>query len=185
VSSKHFMVAVDWYGPYDGIAAAQSSAKEFYGAGLYMAIGRCVGDTAARLQYVGISSNLGSRVSAFHSQLSRVRDCQIWLGEVATALPPGRRVKATPPTLDYAEWLHARFLALPLNDKKTKTVPPIGVTVLNRWYECEEFEKPLARPHPDWPDLIDFPHWQLPARTVWFGGHECVFEAPTYLPRAA
>jgi hypothetical protein len=107
-------------------------------------------------------------------------DPEYWLGEIATAEPSGRRMKVTKATLDYAEWLHARFLHLPLNEKKTKRVPRRSVTVLNRWW-CEDYETPRRhRPHPDWPDLIDFPSFELPARVIWFGGRQRRFEPPGY-----
>jgi hypothetical protein len=88
---------------------------------------------------------------------------------VSTAEPSGKRLKVTPATLDYAEWLHARFLHLPLNDKKTKRLPPRSVTVLNRWFGCDYETARGKRPHKDWPDLIDYPDYDLPARAVWFG----------------
>jgi hypothetical protein len=112
-----------------------------------------------------------------------VRERQIWLGEIATAEPSGRKLKVTKATLDYAEWLHARFLNLPLNLAKTKSLPPRGVTVLNRWFNTD-YETPRGRrPHKDWPDLIDFPDLEeLPARAVWFGSRQRHFPPPDYQP---
>jgi hypothetical protein len=108
------------------------------------------------------------------------RERQIWLGEIATAEPSGKKLKVTKATLDFAEWLHARFLQLPLNEKKTKALPPRSVTVMNRWFKTD-YETPRRnRPHPNWPDLIDFPSYDLPARMIWFGGKAQYFLAPGY-----
>jgi hypothetical protein len=104
---------------------------------------------------------------------------QIWLGEIATAEAGGKRIKTTLATLDFAEWLHARFLALPLNSMKTKNLPPRSVTLLNRWFALD-YNTPKRRPHRDWPDLIDYPDYQLPARAVWFGVKQKKFLYPGY-----
>ncbi|MBD9571889.1 hypothetical protein [Ensifer sp. ENS08] len=89
-------------------------------------------------------------------------------------------MKATKTTLDLAEWLHARFMQLPVNEMKTKTLPSRSVTALNRWFKTD-YETPRRnRPHPDWPDLIDYPDYDLPARMIWFGGRQQYFHAPDY-----
>lgn len=150
------------------------------GTGLYLALGKCKGERRNAMQYVGIGGALHTRLNERHHKLSLItREKQIWLGEIATAEPSGKRLKATRTTLDYAEWLHARFLRLPLNDMKTKALPPRGVTVLNRWFGTD-YDTPRRRPHPDWPDLIDYPDFKLPARAAWFGRRQRKFLAPDY-----
>jgi len=180
--TKHLMIAVNWYGPYLSVEKARSAAKADYTHGLYMCLGKAARQRRRALQYIGLAKSLGSRLSNQHQKIHDVsREAEIWLGEIATAEPSGRRLKATPATLDYAEWLHARFLNLPLNEKKTKGLPPRSVTVLNRWWAID-YETPEKRPHLDWPDLIDYPTWNLPGRLVWFGAprRQVQIEPPDY-----
>jgi hypothetical protein len=177
---KHFMIAVDWFGPYD-LQKAQEAARADYDHALYMCIGRRPYQRRRALQYIGIGEKVHTRLSKDHHKLQAVtHERQVWLGEVATAQPSGKKLKITKPTLDYAEWLHARFLQLPLNEKKTKALPPRSVTVMNRWFR-KDYETPRrSRPHPDWPDLLDYPGYDIPARLVWFGGRQQHFRSPDY-----
>lgn len=178
---KHLMIAVNWYGPYRQLAEAHSAAKADYDHGLYVAIGRNEGSTIPTLQYIGIGDPLHRRLVPQHKSLSRIAgDLTLWLGEIATAEPSGQRMKVTKTTLDYAEWLHIRFLNFDLNEKKTKKPPPRSVTVLNRWFHTDYERAYKKRPHPDWADLIDFPGFDLPARSVWFGSRQKSFTAPDY-----
>lgn len=178
MSSKHLMIAIYWYGPYRNIDEARAAARDYYGHGLYLAVGKCKGERRLAMQYVGIGEAMHTRLNDRHHKLSLItRERRIWLGEIATAEPSGKKMKVTRTTLDYAEWLHALYLGLPLNDKKTKREPGRGVTVLNRWFASSDFDAPRRRPHPDWPDLIDFPGYGLPARAVWFGRRQRTFSA--------
>ena len=182
---KHLMIAVDWFGPYE-LKKAHEVATTDFGHALYMCLGQCAYQRKQQLQYIGIGKNVQSRLIEDHHKLKKVtRERQIWIGEIATAEPSGKKLKVTKATLDYAEWLHARFLKLPLNEMKTKTLPPRSVTVMNRWFKTD-YETPRRnRPHPDWPDLIDYPNYDIPARMVWFGGRQQYFLAPDYAqPRA-
>jgi len=171
LASKHLMIAINWYGPYETLEEAQVEARDWYAHGLYLAIGKRKFERRAKMQYIGIGEALHRRLHDGHHKLGEItRDRVFWLGEIATAEPSGRRVKVTRASLDYAEWLHVRFLGLPLNDKKTKSLPKRGVTVLNRWFETNFKTAHKRAGHLDWPDLIDFPDPvdELPARTVWF-----------------
>lgn len=177
---KHLMIAVDWFGPYD-LDEAREVAKSDYAHALYMCLGRRSYQRAQMLQYIGIGQNVYTRLKADHHKLQEVtRERQLWLGEIATAEPSGKKLKVTRATLDYAEWLHARFLKLPLNEMKTKALPPRSVTVLNRWFKTDYETPRRKRPHPDWPDLIDYPGYNIPARMVWFGSRQQYFLAPDY-----
>ncbi|VVT16021.1 hypothetical protein [Erythrobacter sp. EC-HK427] len=184
MAEKHLMIAVNWFGPYWGtLEETRAVARRDFDDGLYMCLGKAAYQRKRSMQYVGIGTPLCSRLSDSHHALPRVtRERQIWLGEVATAEPSGKKIKATKATLDYAEWLHARFMQLPLNDKKTKGLPPRSVTVLNRWWKQDYVTMRDRRPHPDWPDFIDFPGHDLTARMVWFGapGKQSRFTAPEY-----
>ena len=181
------MIAVHWFGPYNSLAEAREAASKWDWPGLYLCIGKTRRQDKQAVQYIGISKQLSKRLKSAHHKLGDVAninepisDLKIWLGEIATAEPSGKRLKVTQTTLDYAEWLHARFMRLPLNDRKTKTLPTRSVTVLNRWWKTD-FDTPRRnRPHPAWPDLIDFQGAHLPARTVWFGGKQRSFAAPDF-----
>lgn len=178
---KHFMIAVDWFGPYRDIVEARAAAKSDYNHGLYMCIGKCAGQQKATMQYIGLGAKVHTRLIETHHKLSLVvKERELWLGEIATAEPSGKKLKVTKATLDYAEWLHARFMRLPLNEKKTKRVPPRRVTVLNRWWKTDYITRRKNRPHPAWPDLIDYPHYEQPARMVWFGGKQQRVLPPDY-----
>lgn len=180
MTHKHLMIAINWYGPFGSLDDARSAAQEWWGHGLYLAIGKRSYQRVAGIQYIGIGKTLHKRLKEDHQKLSQIQgQRRFWLGEIATAEPSGRRLKATRATLDYAEWMHARFLQLFLNEKKTKALPPRSVTVLNRWYG-RDFKTAKRRPHKDWPDLIDYPANDQPARAIWFGARQKVFRAPGY-----
>jgi hypothetical protein len=168
---KHFVIAIDWYGPFP-LKKAVSEAKEHLNGGLYLCIGRQKWGRSRLPQYIGISSHsVGTRLETSIKPQS-VIDAKFWIGEVITSEATGPRTKATPRTLDEAEWLHAYFMELGLNEKKRIKPPSRPVTVLNRWWKPDgEYDNPwVMRPHPDWPDLIDFRGPKYSARIVWFGG---------------
>lgn len=166
---KHFAIVVDWYGPYT-LAAALEAARYDYSTGLYVGLGKLKYERGrAKPQYIGLSKNLRSRIANHHKLPYITKDMSIWLGEVATADPSGRKRKTTATSLDYAEWLHAFFLQLPLNRKKTVKAPDRSVTVLNRWWKTDYETPRVHRAHPLWPDLIDFIGPRTGAKVVWFG----------------
>ncbi len=183
VAGKHLMIAVNWFGPLSGdLCAIRTIARDDFTDGLYMCVGMRPYQRKASLQYVGIGNPLHARMHDGHHALPHVtRERKIWLGEIATAEPSGKKMKVTKASLDYAEWLHAYFLQLPLNDKKRSGLPTRSVTVLNRWWRASNYDRIRSnRPVPEWPDLIDFPGHGLPARTVWFGGRQRIFTSPDY-----
>jgi hypothetical protein len=170
--AKRLVIGIDWFGPYTRKEVLK--AASYYDGGLYLAIGRLSGkgNHKIKLQYIGLSTRgLCSRAgtSAHHKLKQLDPSVKIWLGEIATAEPAGKRVHATRTTLSYAEWLHAYFMKLPLNERKRENLPPKPVTVLNRWWKTDLETPRLKRPHPLWPDLIDFAGRGFRARTVWFG----------------
>ena len=167
---NYLSLIIDWFGPYD-YEEAMRDAQDYYGKGLYVLIGKTKHQKSkAILQYIGISNELSSRFQSKHTALLNVnRELKIWLGEIGSFGIPGKKTKVTNICLDYAEWAHAYFLELPLNERKTKNPPDRPVTVLNKWWQ-KDFETPrIKRPHPDWPDLIDFLGSDYGARVCWFG----------------
>lgn len=169
---KHLAIVIDWYGPYSVKDALEAAKLDGFKGGLYVGTGKTLyarGD--AKPQYIGLSKQLFSRLKNHHKLPDINRNAQIWLGEVATAEPSGKNAKSTAASLDYAEWLHAYFLQLPLNEKKKKYAPIRAVTVLNRWWKTD-YESPWVRRPRSlnlWPDLIDFISTAYPAKIVWFG----------------
>ncbi len=168
---KHLAVVVDWYGPYT-LDEAKLSARLDYESGLYLGIGKLKHQKGAPIiQYVGISKNLARRLQT-HKKLPEIlRETKIWLGEVATAEVPGKKIKKTVASLDLAEWALAYFLEIPMNEKKRKTAPSRAITLLNRWWNKIDYKTPwVKRPHAAWPDLIDFVSNEYVTKIVWFGG---------------
>jgi hypothetical protein len=104
------MIAIDWFGPYS-LEEAFEATKDVHWPGLYMCLGMTPYQRATHVQYVGIGKNIRTRLKTDHHKLQKVsRRRQLWLGEVSTAEPSGKKLKVTAATLDYAEWLHARFM---------------------------------------------------------------------------
>jgi hypothetical protein len=173
---KHLVVGVDWYGPYD-LKQASDVAVDYGKGGLYLCLGKRKGEHSRKLQYIGKSNDgLASRLREDHHKLSLVvRDRSLWLGVIGTGGLPGKRKLLTPQGLRLAEWAIARFLELPLNHK-LKTLPSDPVSVLSRWWRLD-YETPHHRPHPDWPELIDYLGPDYGARLVWFGGKQLKISA--------
>ena len=170
---KSPVAIVEWYGPYSQ-EEAWDAASDF-GDGVYMALGKCRYERVVSLQYIGLASNLQSRIYGAHHKLSRItREYSLWLGEVSSPRAPGKRAKITDRILDLTEWAHAYFLQLPLNDRKKKNPPDLPITVYNRWWRTD-YETPyMRRPHGEWPDVIDFLDDEYNAKLVWFGGRQVV-----------
>src|SRR6266498_833520 len=146
---KPIVAVVEWYGPYSK-EDAQSASFE-YEDGIYLAVGKQQYQHAVQLQYVGLATDLASRINGYHHKLPLItRELDIWLGEVVSPRTPGRKIKVTDRMLDLSEWAHAYFLQLPLNQRKTINPPDLPITVYNRWWKTD-FETPRKhRPHPDW-----------------------------------
>jgi len=167
---KHVAIIVDWYGPYEDRRDAARAARDFAGPGLYLAAGKCAYERIRRIQYIGITGDLTSRLLRPHHKLDQItKEAEYWLGEVGSVGIPGRKAKVTDRRLDLAEWAHSYFLNLPLNERK-KSVPDSPVTVLNRWWRIDCETPWIRRRLPDWPDLIDYRGRQHGAQIAWLGG---------------
>lgn len=176
---KPVVAVVEWYGPYSEEQARDASSD--YGDGIYLAIGKTKNQRTAHLQYVGLASNLPTRLNGKHHKLPKItRDLEIWLGEVVSPRTPGKKMKVTDRMLDLTEWAHAYFLQLRLNDRKKTNPPDRPVTVYNRWWRID-YETPYKqRPHKEWPDIIDFRGRDYDAKVVWFGGRQIVQEVKDF-----
>ena len=168
---KHIVVKIDWFGPFKSIEAAQGAAKVDFKDGLYLAIGALENRSRNKIRYVGLSSNLGSRVSAKHSALAKLEgDYELWLGEVASTAIPGKKTQSTDLLLDMAEWSHVYFIDPALNDKKTFSPPKYPTTIVNHWWDTTYDTLLKKRPHKDWPDIIDYLGKDYGAKVVWYDG---------------
>lgn len=168
---SHVALIVDWYGPYS-YEKAKTSAKNDFCDGLYMVIGKTKHQKASTaIQYIGVAKDLCSRLCNGHHKIHEVtRERKFWLGEIGSVGIPGPKGKVIDVRIDLAEWAHAYFLRLPLNDKKTKNAPDRAVTVLNRWWQVDYESPRIRRPHQNWPDLIEYLGSGESAKLVWFGG---------------
>ena len=175
---KHFVVGIDWYGPYraqgdaSARAVAQADAAHWTPTGLYCAVGPLRDGSGSGPIYVGLSTDLGRRLKT-HKGLEEVeREIgieELWLGYAATAEQSGRRAGETPRTINDAEWCHIYFMQPRWNVSRMETPPAQPVTVLNRWWHVDGQPRE-RRPYASWPDLFDYMADIRPSRVVWFGG---------------
>jgi len=166
---------VDWSGPFDSMGAAQEAATKYeLGEVLYLATGKLVRQRISHIQYVGIAGNLKKRFDDQNHHIVNVtRDCKIWIGEISSHSVAGRKSKSHPVkhslAVYRAEWLIAYFLKLPLNSSKRKRPPPGSLVVFSRWFHRDFEERYANRPHPEWPDFIEYDHDYDHAQLAWFG----------------
>lgn len=174
---KHFVVGIDWYGPYrasEDTSARTAAIKEAAVSnpvGMYCAIGP-TGQAASAIQYVGLSKSLPGRLRS-HATLKWIETeygvDELWLGYPATAEQSGRRSRSHPRTIDDAEWCHIYALQPAFNTRRADNPPAHAVTVLNRWWRTDGSPR-RRRPHAGWPDLFDYAAGEHRSRAVWFGG---------------
>jgi len=156
----HIAIIVDWYGPYS-LGDTITPARDDFGAGLYMAIGRKTSSKEDILQYVGISKNLASRLTTSQNLLHLNQGATVWLGEVSTVGRIGAATIKGMEQVALAEWLLAFYLQPKLNERKTTNPPSCVATLINRWWKTD-YETPRRnRPHKDWPDIIDHGQEQI------------------------
>jgi hypothetical protein len=156
---------------------AKKAAPDFEG-GLYLAIGKPIGkgNHTLKPQYIGLSKENCARRSIdpnHHIMKNLQFDKGLWLGQISTAEPSGKRLLVTKNTLRYAEWLHVLFMEMPLN-KRLRTLPKKPVTILNRWWKTDYITRRQNRPHKSWPDLIDYLGQGARSRVVWFGKRQVI-----------
>lgn len=156
---------VNWFGPFTGVNStdvlrnARRAAQEFSGTwhGLYTAIG--AGESLRRgprnMLYMGVGNPLETRLNPAHHKLGKLHLGALWLGEVAVHDLVGAQVKKLDIHADIAEWAHAFFLELPYNTQKRRNPPEHSCVVTNRWF-ATDYSTRVDRPHPRWPDIIDY-----------------------------
>jgi hypothetical protein len=169
-------IVIDWSGPFQSVDVAKKIAAEFeLGEVLYLATGQRLYQRQDSLQYVGLSSNLKNRFNDPTHKISTDvnKNLKIWVGEIVSHARAGRRLSRHPVAhsvgVELAEWMLAYFLALHLNVKKRKKTPRESAVLLNRWFKSDFETRRRQRPHPEWPDFMDYDTDYQSASLVWFG----------------
>lgn len=73
-------VIIDWYGPYSTLKSARRAARQDYGEGLYMLIGKTKNQKKVKLQYCGIAKDLAGRLNEknHHKAKELTQSIEIW-----------------------------------------------------------------------------------------------------------
>ncbi|MEQ6335716.1 MULTISPECIES: hypothetical protein [unclassified Sphingobium] len=179
-----YAVVVDWYGPYDSVKAAKAVIREWdMGEVLYMAAGTVDRQTIPKLQYVGITKGFEGRMRPEHKVRTTIAEegLSIYLGEVSSQAVSGRKAghhhkRFTVPVY-LAESALAFFLQLPLNSDKRCSRPKDSIVLLNRWWKADGQSRSRRRPHPDWPDFIEYDDESDVGSVVWHGKRRKHFNA--------
>lgn len=176
-------VVVDWYGPYESVAAARAAIREYnFGEVLYVAAGTVGRQKVPKLQYVGITTGFETRMKPNHKIRTFVSEegLSLYIGEVASQAVAGRKArhhkKFTNPVY-LAESAIAFFLQLPLNSDKRCSRPVDSIVLLNRWWKVDLETRSRRRPQPDWPDFIEYDAFSDTGSVVWHGGRRKHFSS--------
>ena len=172
-----YAAVVDWYGPYDSVKAAKAAIRKWgFGEVLYMAAGTVGRQSVPKLQYIGITTGFEGRMNTEHKVRTTIKEegLSIYLGEVASQAVAGRKGKHhhkgfTIPVY-LAESALAFFLQLPLNSDKRCSRPKDSVVLISRWWKTDVDTRSRRRPHPDWPDFIEYDEHSDTGAVVWHGG---------------
>jgi len=172
-----YAVVVDWYGPYGSVKEANAAIREWgFGEVLYMAAGTVGRQSVPKLQYVGITKGFERRMNTRHKVRTTIADegLSIYIGEVSSQAVSGRKAshhhKGFTIPVNLAESALAFFLQLPLNSDKRCSRPRDSVVLLNRWWKTDIDTRSRRRPHPDWPDFIEYDGVSDTGSVVWHGG---------------
>lgn len=172
-----YAVVVDWYGPYDSVKEANAAIREWdFGEVLYVAAGTVGRQSVPKLQYVGITKGFERRMNKLHKVRTTIAEegLSIYLGEVSSQGVAGRKAghhhKRFTIPVNLAESAIAFFLQLPLNSDKRCSRPKDSVVLLNRWWKVDIDTRSRRRPHPDWPDFIEYDGVSDTGSVVWHGG---------------
>ena len=171
-----YAALIDWVGPFGSIGELKAAAAN-YGVGetLYLAIGSRPRQRQSHIQYIGITTNLGSRFNGKHpiQTLLKPSNLRLFVGIVTSQAVAGRKAKHQPvrfsTPLYLAESALAFLMEIPLNKDKRCNPPRDSVVVVNRWYRADFETRRRRRPHPDWPDLVEFDSDEFIGDLAWHG----------------
>lgn len=179
-----YAAIVDWFGPYKSTAELRDAADELgvlLKHNLYMAIGSRPRQKNVDIQYVGISRSIWTRFDKKHpiNSLLKKQSLKLFLGIVSSQSVSGRKAShhhkgfSIPVTL--SESILAFLLELPLNKDKRCSTPVDSITLVNRWFKTNLDDRYRNRPHPNWPDYLEYDWETDDAKIVWFGGKQRTF----------
>jgi hypothetical protein len=120
-------IRLHWRGPY--LVEEVCDPELERGNGLYLISGRRKYERAEQIQYCGITEGLyRNRFKQHHKLPEVVKDCRIWLGEVAYPQ------EFTRTHLETAESMIVYFWKPNLNEHK-KFVPPRPTALISHWFK--------------------------------------------------
>lgn len=171
-----YAALIDWVGPFASIAELRAAAADFgVGETLYLAIGSRPRQRQSHIQYVGITTDLGSRFNGKHpiQTLLKPSNLRLFIGIVTSQSVAGRKARHQPvrfsTPLYLAETALAFLMEIPLNKDKRCNPPKDSVVVVNRWYRTDFDTRRRRRPHPMWPDLVEFDCYECIGDLAWHG----------------
>lgn len=171
-----YAALIDWCGPFRSIeSACDAVAHEGYGEALYMAIGARQGQSKTHIQYVGITADLTARFNGTHpiQQLVRPNTLRLYVGVVTSQAVAGKKAsyhaKNFSIPLYLAESALAFLMEIPLNKNKRCSPPKDSIVVVNRWYREDFATRRRRRPHPTWPDLVEYDWSEGTGDLAWHG----------------
>jgi hypothetical protein len=140
-----------------------------------LAIGSRRWQRQSHIQYVGITTDLVRRFNGKHpiQTLLKSTNLRLFVGIVTSQAVAGRKAKgqavrfSTP--LYLAESALAFLMEIPLNKDKRCNPPKDSVVVVNRWYRADFETRRRRRPHPGWPDLVEFDRDEGIGDLAWHG----------------
>lgn len=184
--SMPYAAIIDWYGPYGSVKQAKAAVRKGgFGEVLYLAIGSIDRQKTAHIQYVGITLDFTVRLGTGHTIRQYVQEegLSLYLGVISSQAIAGKRASYQNKKHDrlvyLAESAMAFFLALPLNRNKRCSPPKDSVVVFNRWWKISDDGevRKWRRPHPDWPDFIEYDEYSEAGSVVWHGKRRKHFNA--------
>lgn len=147
-----------------------------FGEVLFMTAGTVGRQSLPKLQYVGITKGFERRMNTRHKVRTTIADegLSIYIGEVPLKRYQDEKAshhhKGFTIPVNLAESALAFFLQLPLNSDKRCSRPRDSVVLLNRWWKTDIDTRSRRRPHPDWPDFIEYDEVSDTGSVVWHGG---------------
>jgi len=169
---------IDWHGPLPARRAWRAAEEQGWSEGLVVALGlrRPLFYPLRRrpVQHVGIyyvANELPDDRTAHALRRLTRSATRVWLGvPVSRGLDDEEDETGCeaprPHDLQSAEHGLAYFLRARLDRRARSERPEHSFVVLNRWYDWRDGSK-RARPHPDWPDIIDYDRAAGHVRLVW------------------
>lgn len=175
-----YAVIIDWFGPYSSVEAAKQEERNApFGESLYLAIGSVKRRPAPQIQYIGITLDVEYRFDTKHTIRREINQegLNLWVGVVSSQAVSGRKgaglTRRHNTLVQLAEGVLIYFLQPPLNkDKRKRIQKDHSVMVYNRWWKADGETRRRQRPHPTWPDVIEYDTYTDIGVVAWLGGRK-------------